>query len=666
MLSLRTLSVLAALVVTPTRFIAAQQSESTRSDSARLTPVVVTATREPTSIDVTSQPVTVLRGDDLRARGVSTVADALREVPGAAVARTGSPGGVTSLYLRGGESRYTKVLVDGVPINSVGGTVFLQNLALDNVDRIEVVDGPASALYGADAMSGVIQIFTRRGSDRGGDLALDGGSYGTRDVTASVRAGNRLADLSLGGGWHHTDGIIAFNNAYSNGTLSAAATLRPTFGSTIRLTSRYTGATYHFPTDYAGNIGDSSAYTREHRVIVGVDASQRIGSMLTLRLLGGDMEVHGLSEDRQAAFGTTTGAYTASHDLSYGARRSAEARAELMLPAATRITIGLPYERESESTSSTDDAFASRVATLPASSTAAASFGARTTQGVYAAVQGEPISWLAYDASARYDDHSDYHSIATYHGGLSVSPWKGTRLRAAYGTGFNAPAFYETLGSAYNLANRELQPEQTHSVDLGLEQSALDERVQVHLGVFDQHFTQIIQYTTLPPDVSGNASSIYENLTSARSHGYEGGIRLHPFDGLTASADYTQTIARVISVPPAYQGSNAAGDALLRRPSHSGNAIVTYAHRGWSGGIAVTYIGSRPDIDFQQYPSPTVSLPAYTTVDLSAAAPLVARNGTIVALTARVENALDRSYQEILNFPAPGRTVLIGARLTTH
>ena len=664
--SSRSLALVAALLILPTASLAAQQRDTARSDSARLAPVVVTATRAPTRIDVTSQAVIVLRGDELRARGVPTVADALREVPGAAVARTGSRGGVTSLYLRGGESRYTKVLVDGVPINTVGGTVFLQNLALDNVDRIEVVEGPASALYGADAMTGVIQIFTRRGSDRGADLAMDGGSYGTRDATASVRAANELADVSLGGGWHHTDGIVAFNNGYTNGTLSAAATVRSASGSAIRATSRYIGATYHFPTDYAGNVGDTSAYTREHRVIVGLDASQRIGSMLTLRLLGGDMEVHGLSEDRQGAFGTTTGAYTTSHDLSYGARRSAEARAELALPAATRITIGLPYERESESTSSTDDAFASNVATRPASSTTSASFGARTTRGAYAALQGEPTSWLAYDASARYDDHSDYRSIATYHGGLSVSPWKGARFRAAYGTGFNAPAFYETLGSAYNLANHDLQPEQTHSIDVGIEQSSLDDRAQLHLGVFDQHFTQLIQYTTLPPDAGGKSASIYENLTSARSHGYEGGIRLFPFEGLTASADYTQTIARVISVPSSYQGSNAAGDALLRRPSHTGNAIVTYAHRGWTGGIVLTYVGSRPDLDFQQYPSPTVSLPAYTTVDLSAAAPLLVRNGTAIALTARVENALDRSYQEILNFPAPGRTLLVGARLTTR
>ncbi|HEY5086347.1 MAG TPA: TonB-dependent receptor plug domain-containing protein, partial [Gemmatimonadaceae bacterium] len=130
-----------------------------RSDSTTLLrPVVVTATTLPTPSSSVSQPVTVLNGDELRARGVLTVAEALREAPGATISQSGSYGGVTSLFLRGGESRYTKVLIDGTPINEVGGSQFFENLSMDNVDRIEILYGPASALYGADAMSGVIQI----------------------------------------------------------------------------------------------------------------------------------------------------------------------------------------------------------------------------------------------------------------------------------------------------------------------------------------------------------------------------------------------------------------------------------------------------------------------------------------------------------------------------
>src|SRR5262245_21342163 len=129
-----------------------------------LPPVVVTATRVTTPLNALSAAVTILRGDYLRARGIATVADALRDAADAVVVQTGSPGGVTSLFLRGGESDYVKVLLDGVPLNQPGGSIDLANLTTDNVDRIEIVRGPVSVLYGSDAMTGVVQIFTKRGA----------------------------------------------------------------------------------------------------------------------------------------------------------------------------------------------------------------------------------------------------------------------------------------------------------------------------------------------------------------------------------------------------------------------------------------------------------------------------------------------------------------------
>lgn len=276
----------------------AQRADTTTS----LQPVVVTATRLPTSSSSVSQPVTVLNGDELRARGVVTVAEALREAPGAAVVQSGSYGGVTSVFLRGGESRYTKVLVDGTPINAVGGIQFFENLSLDNVDRIEILYGPASALYGADAMSGVIQIFTKRG---GGPTTLDAevraGTYNSRDGSVSLRGGSPVAGYSLGGGWHRTDGIAAFNNAYNNGDVNGSLQLRPDNKSDVALTTRYTGSVYHFPTDYTGAVNDSNSYTREHRLVVGLDAARTVASGVRLRVIGGDNEVHGLSEDTKAS-----------------------------------------------------------------------------------------------------------------------------------------------------------------------------------------------------------------------------------------------------------------------------------------------------------------------------------------------------------------------------
>ena len=136
------------------------------ADTVELNPVIVTATRFPRSAAAVPAAVTVLRGVELRAQGIHTVFEALRDVPGATVVQTGSFGGQTSLFLRGGQSNYVKVLVDGVPVNQPGGSFDFANLTTDNVERIEVVRGPASVLYGSDAVTGVVQIVTRRGTGR--------------------------------------------------------------------------------------------------------------------------------------------------------------------------------------------------------------------------------------------------------------------------------------------------------------------------------------------------------------------------------------------------------------------------------------------------------------------------------------------------------------------
>src|SRR3989475_6136193 len=163
-------------------------------DTVVLKPIVVTATRVPVAADLVASAVTVLRGADLVAQGIRTVADALESVPGAHIVETGSFGGQTSLFMRGGESDYTKVLLDGVPLNEAGGFIDLAHLTTDNVDRIEVVRGPVSVLYGTDAVTGVVQVFTRtgRGNPRMG-AEQRGGTYGATAVALDIdRKSTRL------------------------------------------------------------------------------------------------------------------------------------------------------------------------------------------------------------------------------------------------------------------------------------------------------------------------------------------------------------------------------------------------------------------------------------------------------------------------------------------
>jgi vitamin B12 transporter len=638
-----------------------------RDTTTALQPIVVTATRLPTPSSSLSQPVTVLKGDELRARGVQTVAEALREAPGATVSQSGSYGGVTSMFLRGGESRYTKVLIDGTPINSVGGTQFFENLSLDNVDRIEIVYGPASALYGADAMSGVVQIFTRHGSGAATlDADVRAGSYGSRDGSASLRGGSPRADYAIGGGWHHTDGVASFNNQYTNGDLSGSLDLRPDDQSRIALTTRYTGSVYHFPTDYTGALNDSNSYTREHRLVLGVDASRSVASGVRVRFLSGDNEIHGLSEDTQAS-GVAATPFTKTSAPTDGYRRFVEGRVEAAVGALGTATVGAQYQAEEERSST----LTRNYSTAPANVTPIVTPGPndhRITRGYYVALQGTPVERLSYDVSARYDQHSDFHNVTTYHAGASVALWREAHVRASYGTGFNAPAFYATQGSAYNIGNSALQPEQSHSLDIGLVQSLFDGRVRATVGAFDQRFSDLIQYVPGtnggPPDYLQLTPSYYTNLTQARSKGFQGEVNALLPLGFTGSASYTQTIAQVYSVPSGFAGARP-GDALLRRPSHSGTASLFYSHSSaWNVGASAEYVGKRPDMDFSQFPSPIVTLASYMKVGLSGSLRVLRSHTTSVSLTARVDNALGRKYQDVFNFPAPGTAVFLGARIS--
>src|SRR5512143_868471 len=168
--------------------IAAPSVVAAQTDSTTLPPVVVTATRLDSPLGTGISSVTVLDGPALLRRGVHSVVDALRYVPGVALVQSGGPGAQTSLFLRGGESDYVRVLVDGVPMNDPGGAVDLASFTMDNVERIEVVRGPASVLYGSDAVSGVVQIFTRHATTQGVETTLGASSYRGRNGSVSLSA----------------------------------------------------------------------------------------------------------------------------------------------------------------------------------------------------------------------------------------------------------------------------------------------------------------------------------------------------------------------------------------------------------------------------------------------------------------------------------------------
>src|SRR5512142_1676576 len=230
-------------------------------DTVTLPPVVVTANRIPTTVNALSSAVTVISGESLRARGIATVADALRLTPGAAVVATGSFGGQTSVFLRGGESDYVKGLIDGGPQNQPGGFYEFANLGTEDVERIEIVRGPVSVLYGSDAVAGVVQVFTRTGLGRpSGRLAFGGGSYGTEWSTGEVSGATGPFAWRSTVSRRTTSGTYPVNSGDRRILLGGSVRFAPDARSAASVSFHYSDAVHHFPTDGTGQISDSNQF----------------------------------------------------------------------------------------------------------------------------------------------------------------------------------------------------------------------------------------------------------------------------------------------------------------------------------------------------------------------------------------------------------------------
>ena len=628
-------------------------------DTTTLGMVVISASRAPLSKTSLTQPVTVITGDEIRAKGITRVSDVLRSVPGATLVQNGSVGAVNTLFLRGGESRYTKVLIDGVAVNAPGGFFDFSHLTTDNIERIEIVRGAGSVVYGADAVSGVIQIFTRQGRGKL-NLFADGraGNYGSRET--SVDANGTLGALrySLGGGARRTDGMVSFNNNYYNGTLSGSAGLTPRKGSDVLLTARYTNAEFHYPTDYTGAPVDSNAYRVQHRLTVGMEARTKVAEKTTARIQAGTSELSDLTEDIVQGFVTSgTPPLVNSRQLSRNKRRNVDGSLAFELPEATTLTVGAEYMEESENAVNSEGSVGGEG--IPTSRFSAV----RNNRAAYAELAGTSRTGSSLVLSARRDDNSDFEAANTWRVGTSVPVGTSSRLRASVGTSYSAPAFNQLRATLFTVASPGLDPEKGRIWQVGVEETLVYGILKASATYFNQRFSDLIQFVPGgPPGFLGS----YANLTEAESNGWEGEIVLTPVSAWSASASYTFAEPRVRKISSDYSGDLEPGDPLLRRPRHSGNASIIWSRaRRASLSLAGSYVGERPDLDFAQFPSPQVTLPSYYKIDVAGHYAIL-RSGSgrsTLALTFRVDNALDREYEDVLNFPGPRRTWLLGARI---
>lgn len=623
-------------------------------DTATLPATVVTATRLPTPQSATVSSVTVIRGDDLRARGVPTVLDALRTIPGASLAQSGSAGSVASLFLRGGESDYVKVLVDGVAVNDPGGAFDFANLTTANVDRIEIVRGPASVLYGSDAVTGVVQIFTRRGGQAPrATLEARAGSLRSRNIEGAVLGAGAGLSYSADAAYQATAGALPFNNQYRNSTLSGALRFAPAATSDATLSARYTDANFHYPTNSSGVPEDSNAFRTERRLAVGLDAGRFFTPKLEARLQLGSSQTDGRSEDRPDNAADTIGffGYLARSNVY---RRSGDARVNAYLSPLAIATAGAEYTKQRDDNSSVS---LSQFGDYPSDPF----FRSRENVGYYAQIVGSALERLSYTLGARRDDNQRFGVFNTYRVGAGVQVLSNTRVRAAAGTSFKEPTFYEQFATGFVEGNPALAPERSRSWEVALEQSALSGALSFDVTYFDQQFRDLVEYANTPKNEPD-----YLNVAAANASGWEVETRFAPMPALSLAGNYTHLRTRVVD-PGVQTGAAAyfvAGNRLIRRPTHLANASadLRLPNRA-SLGVQLNYVGDRDDRDFSSTPKAVV-LPAYTKVDVSGALPLarVGHRGTDLTLTARIENVFNRKYQQVYGYQGVGRLILIGGR----
>lgn len=617
--------------------------------------LVVTASRWAEPEWAVATHATVISGAELERRGIENLAEALRRVSGLAVVRSGSFGAVASLFLRGGESDYTRVLVDGVPVNDPGGSVDLSGLTTDNIERIEIVRGAASALYGSDAMSGVVQVFTRRGNGSpSGTLSAALGTFGTRRWQGALAGGEESMSYSFSLGRSETDGVLAFNNRHYRTTFSGRVQGQLGPATDAALSVRYTDRTFHYPTDASGAASDSNSYTHSDALLLGLQVGHRwsdafeTGATFTLNDSDhGSQDAPDGPDDNVGFFGSAS--------LS-GVRRSAVAVRSVYRPeAATTLAAG--YEREHQSVKSL------RRDLSEWGTSSSSSENERGNHAAYAQASSR-LAELALNGGVRIESNERFGTAATWRAGAAWRLLSGTtRLRLAGGSGIKEPTFYETYATGFVTGNPDLEPESSVGFEAGLDRD-LGEWVKVRATAFSQRYRNLIQYTSRPPD---DPTPNFENVARARSRGIEAEAEAR-YGELRASASYTWLDTEVEDAGfDSLPGSVfVEGEPLVRRPGRTAAVSASYTV-GPAFGIEATlrHTGERADRDFSTYPADPVMLPAYTVLDISAelelASPAAGRPG--LSLNARVENVGDVEYHEALGFAAPGRAVYLTGKV---
>jgi vitamin B12 transporter len=628
--------------------LAAASHPAAAGDVTQAETVVVTATRAPEPREITGTSISVITAQDLANQQILVLSDALAETPGASVVRTGGVGQPTSILLRGAEAGQTLFLVDGVRIEdptAVDGSAILGDVLVNNIERVEVLRGPQSTLYGSDAIGGVVNVLTRRGGDSPVAFVGDAeaGSFDTYRLNAAAYGSADTVDYGAGLNFFHTNDISAADSrngnpetdGYTNG--SATANVRIHVSDTVSIDLRtydvlardeFDDNFVSIPTPPFFRVADSPAFGTD-KLFAGY-----AGVNFDFASLSNRLSATALASQR-----TTYPAPRAPDDFTArGGVERFEYQGVVSPLADNTLTFGAEYQTARMTTHSIFD-----LSPQPAK-------GQDGIAGFYGQWQSTLLQLLTLTGGLRYDRDDEFggHVSAKIAGALALNDGT-TVLRANYGDGFKAPSLYE-LFSEYSNPVTALKPEVAQGWETGVDQFLLGGNLRAALTWFERSTQdQIDFFTCFGPtspacDQRYRAGGYYFNIDRSHVDGLEAEASLALGETVTAALDYTDLTAIDL----------ANGNDLARVPHVSVDARIFWKPEpGLSLGGSIGYVGRRFDDSANTVPLSSNTLVGfYGSYDLT----------RYLQLYARIENAFDVHYEPAFGYGAAGRAVYGGIR----
>lgn len=657
----------------------------------RLKEVVVTATRTEEAIEELGVSATVISSEEIRDRQATDVLELLRDVAGVTIVQSGARGALSELYFRGTESNHTLVLIDGVKVNEAGGGFDWSTITTDNIERIEIIRGPQSALYGSEAMGGVIHIITKKGE--GPPKITFSTAHGGHSESGKYMGEQKM---NISGGWQWGGyslafsriddlGILSRNNDYWNNTLSGRLDLYPMENLDVTITARASNNHFGIATENGGDIPD--------RIFPGLDPDQyqektdivgSIGARLQLFpwwehvIHAGLHRLDQLFRDRpdpESAFDAPPGSKTESLETRAAFDYHTNFKFPTQGPVRSTFTLGYQFDHEALDL----DAFSTfRFGPPPFGifKSSEKREATRSNHGYYVQEQLTILDRLHLTGGFRVEDNSTYGTEINPRGSVAYELKEtGTKFRGAAGTGIKEPTFLENFGGFGTIGNPNLKPERIFSWEIGVDQYLLDRRVEVGVTYFRNYLKDLITFvpSSWPPPPVPQPN--YFNIQEAEDWGVEFGIKVRPIPGLTLGGTYTFLDTKVTEDGGLGNLYFAKGKKLLRRPNHTGSLFVNWAWKGLNVNLRGSYVGPRDDTFFTVSPGPfgfyefvnrRVTNQDYFVLDLALSYTINLASGPIrsVRLFAKGRNILNEKYEEVYGYSSPRASAIGGVEFS--